>query len=173
MGEGLFHRLAGGGDDRLLGDADGAARDRWHRAADWRLTRRARSVRQKKIRMQFCGGWHEARWNTTELPPLCADFRRFASEITKPFEFCTAAFFRSRLIVSRDQTVAVAMPNAHDSVRKFCKAQAHPSSTRARSVLAFDLRNKGGTTVDLTLRLNLLAVCAAFVFVGAVLLGAF
>ena len=42
-----------------------------------------------------------------------------------------------------------------------------------RSVLAFDHRNKGGTTVDLTLRLNLLAVCAAFVFVGAVLLGAF
>jgi hypothetical protein len=33
--------------------------------------------------------------------------------------------------------------------------------------------NKGGTTVDHTLRLDVLAVCAVFVFVGAVLLGAF
>lgn len=33
--------------------------------------------------------------------------------------------------------------------------------------------NKGGTAVDLALRLNVLAVCAVFVFVGAILLGAF
>lgn len=33
--------------------------------------------------------------------------------------------------------------------------------------------NKGGTTVDHTLRLDVLAVCAVFAFVGAVLLGAF
>ena len=33
--------------------------------------------------------------------------------------------------------------------------------------------NEGGTAVDLSLRLDVLAVCAVFVFVGAVLLGAF
>ena len=33
--------------------------------------------------------------------------------------------------------------------------------------------NKGGTAVDLSLRLNVLAVCAVFAFVGAILLGAF
>ena len=34
--------------------------------------------------------------------------------------------------------------------------------------------NKGGTAVDLALRrLDVLAVCAVFAFVGAVLLGAF
>lgn len=33
--------------------------------------------------------------------------------------------------------------------------------------------NKGGTAVDLTLRMNVLAVTAVFVFVGAILLGAF
>src|SRR5674476_166321 len=95
--------------------------------------------------MQFCGGSHDARWNTTELPPLRADFRQFASEITKAFEFCTAAFFCSRLIVSRDQPVAVAMPNAHDSVRKFRKAWRIRLRRALRSVLAFDHRNKGGT----------------------------
>jgi hypothetical protein len=33
--------------------------------------------------------------------------------------------------------------------------------------------NKGGTDVDLALKLNVLAVCAVFAFVGAILLGAF
>jgi hypothetical protein len=31
----------------------------------------------------------------------------------------------------------------------------------------------GGTNVDLALKLNVLAVCAVFVFVGAILFGAF
>jgi hypothetical protein len=31
----------------------------------------------------------------------------------------------------------------------------------------------GGTRVNLTLKLNMLAVCAVFVFVGAILIGAF
>ena len=33
--------------------------------------------------------------------------------------------------------------------------------------------NEGGTAVDLALKLNVLAVCAVFAFVGAILLGAF
>jgi hypothetical protein len=33
--------------------------------------------------------------------------------------------------------------------------------------------NKGGTAVDLALKLDVLAVCAVFAFVGAILLGAF
>lgn len=33
--------------------------------------------------------------------------------------------------------------------------------------------DKGGNAVDLSLRMNVLAVCAVFVFVGAILLGAF
>jgi hypothetical protein len=41
------------------------------------------------------------------------------------------------------------------------------------SVIACSHLNKGGTAVDLALRLNVLAVCAVFLFVGAVLLGAF
>jgi hypothetical protein len=39
--------------------------------------------------------------------------------------------------------------------------------------VSFDHLNEGGTAVDLSLRLNVLAVCAVFVFVGAILLGAF
>ena len=48
-----------------------------------------------------------------------------------------------------------------------------PTSRPARFLLVFDYINKGGTAVDLTLRLNVLAVCAVFAFVGAILLGAF
>jgi len=40
-------------------------------------------------------------------------------------------------------------------------------------VLAFNHVNKGGTAVDLALKLNVLAVTAVFAFVGAILLGAF
>jgi hypothetical protein len=32
---------------------------------------------------------------------------------------------------------------------------------------------QGGSAVDLSLKMNVLAVCAVFVFVGAILLGAF
>lgn len=40
-------------------------------------------------------------------------------------------------------------------------------------MLAFNYVNKGGTAVDLALKLNVLAVTAVFAFVGAILLGAF
>jgi hypothetical protein len=35
------------------------------------------------------------------------------------------------------------------------------------------LNHEGGPDVDLALRLDVLAVCAVFLFIGAVLLGAF
>lgn len=35
------------------------------------------------------------------------------------------------------------------------------------------INKEGGLDVDLAVRINLLAVCAVFAFVGAVLLGAF
>ncbi len=48
-----------------------------------------------------------------------------------------------------------------------------PASEPARFLLVSPYINKGGTAVDLALRLNVLAVCAVFAFVGAILLGAF
>jgi hypothetical protein len=42
-----------------------------------------------------------------------------------------------------------------------------------RLVIGVKHVNKGGTAVDLTLRMNVLAVTAVFLFVGAILLGAF
>lgn len=50
-----------------------------------------------------------------------------------------------------------------------------PPRALARSdfLLMSGLRNKGGTAVDLALKWNVLAVFAVFVFVGAILLGAF
>jgi hypothetical protein len=45
---------------------------------------------------------------------------------------------------------------------------------RRRGVLlGFVWFSKGGANVDLTLRLNVVAVCAVFLFIGAILIGAF
>jgi hypothetical protein len=54
------------------------------------------------------------------------------------------------------------------AVQHACHFGGGSPSDRLRSV-SFD----GGVQVDLTLRLNVLAVCAAIVFVGAILFGAF
>ncbi len=40
-------------------------------------------------------------------------------------------------------------------------------------MLDFHHVNKGGATVNLALKLNMLAVCVVFAFVGAVMFGAF
>jgi len=47
-----------------------------------------------------------------------------------------------------------------------------PSEQR-RFLLGLVYLNKGGTAVELTLKWDVLAVCTVFVFVGAILLGAF
>jgi hypothetical protein len=74
------------------------------------------------------------------------------------------------LFVSDDQALAAGIPAAHDRVIQISLQRA---TTQERfSAKQLEL-NKGGTAVDLSLRLNVLAVCAVFVFVGAILLGAF
>ena len=78
-----------------------------------------------------------------------------------------------RSIVARDQALAAAIPAAHDGSCKYRLTGLQPSSGRVRSLLVCDPTNKGGTAVDLALKLNVLAVCAVFAFVGAILLGAF
>jgi len=56
----------------------------------------------------------------------------------------------------------------------FPQCNTFASSCRTRSLLDFSqLNQQGGCAVDLALRLDVLAVCAVFVFVGAILLGAF
>ena len=47
------------------------------------------------------------------------------------------------------------------------------ASDRGTRVLSFTPETKEAADVDLAVRLNVLAVCAVFLFVGAVLLGAF
>ena len=65
------------------------------------------------------------------------------------------------------------MPRTHNDLFNFQYTPMQPASARRRSVLAFDHLNEGGTNVNLSLRLNVMAVTAVFVFVGAILLGAF
>jgi hypothetical protein len=83
------------------------------------------------------------------------------------------SFFAEKFFISGDQAVAHAMLATHGASRTILRATLATCFRSARSVLASAHINKGGTTVDLSLRLNVLAVCAVFVFVGAVLLGAF
>ena len=60
---------------------------------------------------------------------------------------------------------------AHGTVWR-CKTFV--TSGKGVSLLDFIyVHSDGGRKVDLTLRLNVLAVCAAIVFVGAILFGAF
>jgi hypothetical protein len=75
--------------------------------------------------------------------------------------------------MAADQSVAAAIPAAQDATRKIQRRNARRAWWRARCVLGLAYLNKGGTNVDLSLRLNVLAVCAVFVFVGAIVLGAF
>jgi hypothetical protein len=91
----------------------------------------------------------------------------------RPGIFALPHCVAQRSIVTHDQALATAIPAAHDLSCKFHVIGTQPTSRPARFLLVFDHINKGGTAVDLTLRLNVLAVCAVFAFVGAILLGAF
>jgi hypothetical protein len=65
------------------------------------------------------------------------------------------------------------MPPTHGASHKNICQGTQPDSPYVRLMVALPHPNKGGMNVDLALRLNVLAMCAAFVFVGAVVLGAF
>jgi hypothetical protein len=91
----------------------------------------------------------------------------------RPGFFAPPHCVAQRSFVAHDQALATAIPAAHDPSCKFRLTGLQPASEAARFLLVFHYLNKGGTAVDLTLRLNVLAVCAVFAFVGAILLGAF
>lgn len=112
------------------------------------------------------------------IPP--PELRRFApifvqieNAISVRADIAPPQFSPRQCFVANDQTVAVAMSITHDLACKIRRCGVQQPSSLARFVLACTPRNKGGSTVDLTLRLNVLAVCAVFAFVGAILLGAF
>lgn len=70
--------------------------------------------------------------------------------------------------------VGAAMPAAH-AVRDdySCARLPCASVRRRRMLLSVHISAREAPAVDLALKLNVLAVCAVFVFVGAILLGAF
>jgi hypothetical protein len=55
----------------------------------------------------------------------------------------------------------------------FAPSAAFDASEPSWPSVTFVTAKEGGLSVDLALKLNVLALCAACVFVGAVLLGAF
>jgi hypothetical protein len=61
-----------------------------------------------------------------------------------------------------------------NNARRFRRCNTFAASAFAGVLLGFKRFHKvGGTNVDLTLRLNVLVVCVVFLFVGAILFGAF
>jgi hypothetical protein len=115
-------------------------------------------------------GWY---FSGRERGRFAATCRVIFTKSQRPGIFALPHCVAQRSIVAHDQAVATAIPAAHDMPCKYRLTGLQPASGRARSLLVFDYINKGGTAVDLTLRLNVLAVCAVFAFVGAILLGAF
>jgi hypothetical protein len=103
----------------------------------------------------------------------CVDFERFRSNCRTSSHAALQSFSTLGSFSSGDQSVAQAMLAAHDGSQKIQRSCA-ASGFGARTICAsFKTSQQGRYEVDLSLRLNALAVCAAFVFVGAVLLGAF
>jgi hypothetical protein len=114
--------------------------------------------------------WYSSGRDRGLFPSNCHEIFR-NSQLTEIFAlpYCAA----QRSIVAHDQSLAAAIPAAHDESCKFRLTGLQPASEPARFLLVSPHIKKGGTAVDLALRLNVLAVCAVFVFVGAILLGAF
>jgi hypothetical protein len=71
-----------------------------------------------------------------------------------------------------DQMVGVAMCAMHALAQILPDARA-TNSAPSRCVLKSITSTREATAVDLALKLDVLAVCAVFAFVGAILLGAF
>lgn len=74
-----------------------------------------------------------------------------------------------------DQAVVAAIPATHDLAAKlsFRPGTRQVSERAPRLVKYFIAIDMEVHAVNLALKINMLAVCAVFVFVGAVLLGAF
>ena len=121
-------------------------------------------------RMHICNDWYFSGRQRRKFRATC---RRV---FTKSRQSKIIALPHSRAwrsFMAHDQPLAAAIPGAHDESCTFCVADARGTSKPARFLLDFAHTNKGGAAVDLTLRLNVLAVCAVFAFVGAILLGVF
>jgi hypothetical protein len=96
------------------------------------------------------------------------------AKLSSEYHSCEDTFtYPQRFFAKRDQLVGIAMCAMHDRAPKFCPNKARPASMTSRGVLECPITTREAAAVDLSLRLNALAVCAVFVFVGAILLGAF
>ena len=85
---------------------------------------------------------------------------QFALHLSWNFRNCTHVNFAlphcaaQRSFVARDQALAAAIPAAHDESMQISRNRARNPSVRRRFLLALRHINKGGTAVDLTLRLE-------------------
>ena len=121
-------------------------------------------------RMHICNDWYFSGTQRGKFPVIC---RRVLAKSRQLKIIALPHSSARRSFMAHDQPLAAAIPGTHDESCTFCLADARSASTPARFLLDFAYTNKGGAAVDLTLRLNVLAVCAVFAFVGAILLGAF
>ena len=120
--------------------------------------------------MQFCGGWHVLEQNTAELTPIAADLS---------LDFGHSQFLHRRILLQPlllyraiNRLLSPCQPRmAILQISHSPRATGFGPSALCVSLASSSTRE--ARAVDLALRLNVLAVCAVFVFVGAILLGAF
>jgi len=121
--------------------------------------------------MQICADGICTHLNSGQLDPRLPAKRRLKSDCA---QLRTATYISIVLFRLNDQAVAAPCPARMTLSREIQPAAMRDALRRAEIlVIVSCYLNKGGTTVDHTLRLDVLAVCAVFTFVGAVLLGAF
>jgi hypothetical protein len=101
------------------------------------------------------------------FPHIAGHFPQRSTRIALP------NFSAWRFFAARDQSVVPVMRRMHEESRTFWRTRLVLASRDFRCVIRVIHLNKGGAAVDLTLRMNVLAVTAVFLFVGAILLGAF
>jgi hypothetical protein len=99
--------------------------------------------------------------------------RKFATKNVAESEFCTAKFVRFVFFCAA-RSISCRRHERHACpYAQIWRASAQPAADAPRFMLAFCPSTREAHAVDLALKLNVLAVCAVFAFVGAILLGAF
>jgi hypothetical protein len=96
-------------------------------------------------------------------------------KIEMPNLFCTGLFPCATTIASPDQAFGRGIPALHGISKIFSSRGLAPPYCATGFLLDSHHahRTREATALNLALRLNVLAVFAVFVFVGAILLGAF
>jgi hypothetical protein len=108
-----------------------------------------------------------------QFAQFIADYLEFVIEVPLSGILHCQIFHPQRFFAKHDQSVGIIMCGVHALAAQFSPDQHATDFVSVRCMLASYPSTREAPAVDLALKLNVLAVCAVFAFVGAILLGAF